>query len=225
MEDFSSTFKKTIPLLVGISAVYWIFKPKTSISEPGDSWTPPSLDTKFAEIIGDYIAHGMGGSVFRLPSGDVLKVISLENDGEGTKGKMNREQAGFIEDLWLKKLGGDENVFSSDFADIRHYNRGYANLEMVKLVNAERPASLSNRSPLKVGEKIAYWVMEYIPVIGNGDMSEARIKGGRQRIEDWGGKHGYKIEDLHAGNFGEREDGTFVAFDPWPTKLEVQEGD
>ncbi|MBP98482.1 hypothetical protein CMK18_21235 [Candidatus Poribacteria bacterium] len=225
MEDFSSTFKKTIPFLVGISTVYWIFKPKTSISEPGKELTSDCVDTKFAEIIGDYLAHGMGGSVFRLPSGDVLKVVSLENDGEGTQGEMNREQAGFIEDLWLKKLAGDENVFISDFADIRHYNRGYANLEMVKLVNAERPESLSKRSPLKVGEKIAYWVMEYIPIIGKGEMSDARIKGGKQRIEDWGQKHGYKIEDLHAGNFGEREDGTFVAFDPWPTKLEVQERD
>ena len=61
---------------------------------------------------------GIGGSVFRLPSGDIMKIVSLENDMVGEGGNINREQAHFIEDLWLKQLEG-EHSFISDFADIK----------------------------------------------------------------------------------------------------------
>ena len=53
------------------------------------------------------MAHGVGGTTFRLPqSGDVLKIVSLENDGYDLEGQPNREQAEFIEDLWKQKLDG-----------------------------------------------------------------------------------------------------------------------
>jgi hypothetical protein len=49
-------------------------------------------------------------------------------------------------------------------------------------------------------------------------MSEARIRGAKNRINEWGQKHGYTIHDLHDSNYGVRNNGSFVAFDPWPTK-------
>ena len=227
MEASTSNIGTGLVVLTGILGIWFITKVKTQENDPQDSHTPPSRNLeilyflkseweKQAEIIGDYLAHGIGGSVFRLPSGDVMKVVSLENDMKGEGGSLNRDQASFIETLWLKQLA-NENAFSDDFADIKHYHRGYAGPKLTQLVNGESPAYKDR--PLKVGERVAYWVMEYIPTIGRGDMSEARIRGAKDRLNTWAAKHGYKIEDLHASNFGEREDGTFVAFDPWPTKI------
>lgn len=227
MEASTSNIGTGLVVLTGILGIWFITKAKTQEKEPSNTHTPPSRNLeilyflkseweKQAEIIGDYLAHGIGGSVFRLPSGDVMKVVSLENDMKGEGGSLNRDQASFIETLWLKQLA-NENAFSDDFADIKHYHRGYAGPKLTQLVNGESPAYKDR--PLKVGERVAYWVMEYIPTIGRGDMSEARIRGAKDRLNTWAAKHGYKIEDLHASNFGEREDGTFVAFDPWPTKI------
>jgi len=219
----TSQIGATVVTLLGIFGIYLVTKPKTEemITPEHPSSNLQILyyfhqaEEKEAEIIGDYLAHGIGGSVFRLPSGDVMKVVSLENDMTGEGGNLNRDQASFIETLWLKQLA-NENVFIDDFAEIKHYHRGYAGPRMTQLVNGESPAY--RKRPLKVGERIAYWVMEYIPTIGKGEMSEARIRGAKNRIEEWGQKHGYTIHDLHDSNFGVRKDGSFVAFDPWPTK-------
>jgi len=245
MRGFASNFGLAISLVAGISGIFLITRAKTgntvSAKEAFGQTLQHSLSCSIcnsfadcevencdlcisccneedfaAEVIGDYIAHGVGGSVFRLPSGDIMKIVSLENDMVGEGGSINREQARFIEDLWVKQLEG-ENSFISDFADIKHYHRGYAGPRMTQLVNTESPAYA--KRPLKIGEKVAYWVMEHIPTIGKGEMSEARIRGGQNRIKEWGKKHGYEISDLHTSNFGERADGTFVAFDPWPTKI------
>ena len=249
MEVLPSKFGLAISLVAGISAIFLISRTKTgntvtrlsSNIHPRSSNINCSICGNFAdcgvencdlcisccneedfeaEIIGDYLAHGVGGSVFRLPSGDVMKVVSLENDMVGEGGNINREQAHFIEDLWLKQLEGEKS-FISDFADIKHYHRGYAGSRMTGLVNSESPAY--EKRPLKVGEQVAYWVMEYIPTIGKGDMSDARIRGGQNRVKEWGKKHGYEISDLHSSNFGERADGSFVAFDPWPTAISQEE--
>jgi hypothetical protein len=210
-----------LPLLavaLGISGIYLLSKPKTAFSAMSSRSSPYStteFENKEAEIIGNYLAHGVGGTTFRLPqSGDVLKIVSLENDGYDLEGQPNREQAEFIEDLWMQKLDG-QKPFSSDFVEIKHYNRGYAGQKMVELVNSE-----DNYHPLKIGEKIAYWVMEYVPTIGNGEMTDARIRGAKMRLEEWAKKNGYTLDDMHRANYGEREDGSFVLFDGWPTKIE-----
>ena len=212
---------KNLPLLavaLGISGIYLLSKPKTAFSAMSSRNSPYStteFENKEAEIIGNYLAHGVGGTTFRLPqSGDVLKIVSLENDGYDLEGQPNREQAEFIEDLWMQKLDG-QNPFSSDFIEIKHYNRGYAGQKMVELVNSE-----DNYHPLKIGEKIAYWVMEYVPTIGNGEMTDARIRGAKMRLEEWADQKGYTLDDMHRANYGEREDGSFVLFDGWPTKIE-----
>ena len=149
-----------------------------------------------------------------MASGDVLKIVSLEKDGYDLEGQPNREQAEFIEDLWKKELKG-ERPFTSDFVKIKHYNRGYAGQRMVELVNSE-----DRYHPLEMGEKIAYWVMEYVPTIGEGTMDDARIRGAKMRLNDWAESKGYTLDDMHKGNFGQREDGSFVLFDGWPTKIE-----
>lgn len=231
MRGSTSKIGWTIAVVGAISGIYLITKDKTVNNFQVSETDPPVRrnlyrlkleEEKQAEIIGDYIAHGVGGSVFRLPSGDIMKIVSLENDMTGQGGRVNRDQAYFIEDLWLKQLEG-EHSFIPDFADIKHYHRGYAGPKMTQLVNTESPAYA--KRPLKIGEKVAYWVMEYIPVIGKGEMSDARIRGGKNRVKGWGEKHGYEISDLHSSNFGERADGSFVAFDPWPTQISKEEVD
>ena len=232
MEGSTSKIGAIAVASVGIFGIYLITRAKTGNTDPDDSRTTsvvPNLsllhrlkleEEKQAEIIGDYLAHGIGGSVFRLPSGDVMKIVSLENDMLGEGGSLNRDQSDFIEHLWLENLEG-KKLFSPDFAEIKHYHRGYAGPRMTELVNGESPAY--EKRPLKVGEQVAYWVMEYIPTIGKGDMSEARIRQGKNRVMEWAKRHGYELADLHKSNYGERADGTFVAFDPWPSPCLFQE--
>jgi hypothetical protein len=219
------TLTAFLAVACGVSGLYLVSNPKSgvlSLSKVGGRsldkskklYSETIWENKEAEIIGDYLSHGVGGTTFRLPSGDVLKIVSLEKDDMGFEGQPNREQAEFIEDLWRQQLSG-KRPFTSDFVEIKHYNRGHAGLKMAQLVSSE-----SNVHPLKMGEKIAYWVMEYVPTIGQGTMSDARVKGAKQRLEDWAESKGYTLDDMHEDNFGQRENGSFVLFDGWPTKIE-----
>jgi len=165
---------------------------------------------KNAEMIGDYISHGVGGSVFQLPSGDALKIVVLDKKYNGMN--INQDQADFIETLWLDKSHSD------DFVDIKYYNSGFAGPKIAELVNSESPAFRKN--PLKMGDKIAYWQMEYVPTIGKGNMSDLRIRSGINRLQEYGAKYGYELKDLkNENNYGQRDDGSFVAFDVWPDKV------
>jgi len=207
----------SLAVVGGITGIYLITRPKSVVlgGENGNILycSNTIFENKEAEIIGEYLSHGVGGTTFRLPSGDVLKIVSLEKDGYDLEGQPNREQAEFIEDLWTQQLGG-KSPFISDFVKIKHYNRGYAGQKMVELVNSE-----DTHHPLSMREKIAYWVMEYVPTIGAGTMDSARINGAKARLEDWAEYHGYTLDDMHKDNFGQREDGSFVLFDGWPTKI------
>jgi len=125
---------------------------------------------------------------------------------------LNTDQADFFEALHNGDL-----TFNEDMVEIKHFGKGRAWVKMVSLVNSE---SKSPEHQLSVGEKIAYWVMEYVPTIGNGEMSPARVKGGIQSLENWGQKNGWLVQDFKDTNYGERSDGSFVMFDPWVEPLE-----
>ncbi len=170
---------------------------------------------KNAEIIGDYLAHGYGGTAFRLPDGNVLKIVSLEKSLPPPYNKLNTDQADFFEALHNGDLS-----FTEEIVDVKHFGKGRAWVKMVGLVNSE---SQSPEHQLSVGEKIAYWVMEYVPTIGKGEMSPARIKGGTETLEQWGRENGWAVQDFKESNYGQRSDGSFVMFDPWVEPLESQE--
>jgi len=195
-------------VLLGIFGLFLITRDKSVKNA-----NPATLMTNEAEIIGANIGDGMGGNVFQLPNGDALKVVAL--DTKYGDDAINQDQADFIEMLWLKKLKDGKDKIPDDFVKIKHYNRGYAGPKLVELVNSEVV-----KHKLKIGDKIAYWVMEYVPVIGNGEMTSARIRGGENRIKIWMNRLGYDVFDLHPDNYGEREDGSFVAFDMWPKKMD-----
>ena len=88
MRGFASNFGLAISLVAGISGIFLITRAKSGNTvrklSSNIHGCCSNIDEDFeAEIIGDYIAHGVGGSVFRLPSGDVLKIVSLDNDSVG----------------------------------------------------------------------------------------------------------------------------------------------
>jgi len=169
---------------------------------------------KNAEIIGDYLSHGYGGTAFRLPDGNVLKIVSLEKSLPPPYNKLNTDQADFFE-----ALHSGDMTLSEEMVEVKHFGKGRAWVKMVGLVNSE---SQSPEHQLSIGEKIAYWVMEYVPTIGKGEMSDAKVRGGQHRLENWGQENGWSIQDFKDTNYGERSDGSFVMFDPWVEPLESQ---
>ena len=106
---------------------------------------------------------------------------------------------------------------TSVFSDSSVFGKGRAWVKMVQLVNSE---SKSPKHHLSVGEKVAYWVMEYVPTIGRGEMTDAKIQGGENRLQEWGKKNGWTLQDFKDSNYGERRDGSYVMFDPWVELLE-----
>ena len=167
---------------------------------------------KNAEIIGDYLSHGFGGTTFRLPDGNVLKIVSLEKTLPPPYNQLNTNQADFFE-----AINNGDMTFSEEMVDIKRFGKGRAWVKMVQLVNSE---SKSPKHHLSVGEKVAYWVMEYVPTIGRGEMTDAKIQGGENRLQEWGKKNGWALQDFKDSNYGERRDGSYVMFDPWVELLE-----
>jgi hypothetical protein len=164
-----------------------------------------------AEIIGDYLAHGFGGTALRLADGNVLKVISLERTLPDEFANLNKHQADFFEALY----DGDLD-YTDAIVDVKHFNKGRAGPKMTSLVNQE---TKDDAMILSIGEKIAYWVMEYVPNIGQGEMSDPYIDGSERKIKEWGEENGWEIQDFKESNYGSREDGSFVMFDPWVKPL------
>ena len=200
--------------LAGISG-YWLISNvkmrNKPLQQPGGEKFREDSVLKNAEIIGDYLAHGYGGTAFRLPDGNVLKIVSLEKSLPPPYNQLNTNQADFFEALHNGDLS-----FTEDIVNVKHFGKGRAWVKMANLVNSESPGPSTD---LSVGEKIAYWVMEYVPTIGRGEMSDARVNGGQNRLKAWGQKNGWEIEDFKESNFGERTDGSFVMFDPWVKPL------
>jgi hypothetical protein len=184
-------------------------------SEDGESHDIIKFLAESEEVIGKYIDAGAAGSVYALNGDKVLKIVRLNHTFGGQY--INKEQADFIEDVYIRKLDGEP--INKHFVDIQHYNRGTATEELTEIVNEK---AKKKHSQLKKGEPIAIWVMERLPVIG-----DRTDEGGRTiphykekgELKEWAKSIGYDIHDLHDANYGSRKDGTWVAFDPWPKRM------
>lgn len=168
-----------------------------------------------AEVIGEYIDAGAAGSVYALNGDKVLKIVRLDHKFNGQD--INKDQAEFIEDIYLDKMKNNEPI-NKHFVDIYHYNRGDATEELTEIVNKK---AQKQHSKIREGEPIALWIMERLPNVGDKGSSTKwynEKQSGMADLRNWAGSKGYRIHDLHEGNYGSRKDGTWVAFDPWPMK-------
>ena len=162
-----------------------------------------------SEVIGKYVGSGAGGSVYALNGNKILKIVRLNHTFKNQD--INKDQAEFIEDVYLRKRGG--KTISPHFVNLYHYNKGDATKELTDIINQK---AQNNHSILKEGEPIALWIMERLPNIGSAnDVYEGKIQ-----LNQWAKSIGYDLYDLQTSNYGSREDGTFVAFDPWPKKID-----
>jgi len=165
-----------------------------------------------SEIVGDYMKSGVGGSVFAINNNKVLKIVRLDKTFYDQP--LNDDQSEFMEEVYLDKLKGIESP--SEMVKIEHYNKGTATEEMVEIINAKVGTNRSNK--IKKGEPIALWIMEYVPTIGNGTLTIEEQEQGESNLEEWGEDKGWLFSDLHDENYGQRADGSYVAFDMWPKK-------
>ena len=81
---------------IGILGFSVISNPKSVNTYRADGTSNLSAEQenllKNAEIIGDYLSHGYGGTAFRLPDGNVLKIVSLEKSLPPPYNKLNTDQ-------------------------------------------------------------------------------------------------------------------------------------
>ena len=165
-----------------------------------------------SEIIGKYLDSGMAGAVFAVNGDKVLKIVRLNHEFYGQK--INENQSDFIEDIYIDKLKGE--TIPSQIVDIQHYNKGKATEEMTDLINSKIKGKSSPQHKLKTGENIALWIMERIPTIGQGTMGDDEVFEEELKLHKWGSDNGWRFTDLHNQNYGQRADGSYVAFDMWP---------
>ena len=167
-----------------------------------------------AEVIGEYIDAGAAGSVYALNGDKVLKIVRLNHKFHDED--INKDQAEFIEDVYLDKMKEGKPI-NEHFVDIYHYNRGDATKELTEIVNKKAQKA---HSKIKTGEPIALWIMERLPNVGDeyGRKWDDAKQQGMMELRSWARSKGYEINDLHSGNYGSRNDGTWVAFDPWPKR-------
>ena len=87
---------------------------------------------------------------------------------------------------------------------------------MTDLINGKIKGKSSPQHKLKTGENIALWIMERIPTIGQGTMGDDEVFEEELKLHKWGSDNGWRFTDLHNQNYGQRADGSYVAFDMWP---------
>ena len=165
-----------------------------------------------SEIVGKYIDSGAAGSVFAINGDKVLKIVRLDKEWYGEL--LNQEQADFIEEIYIDKMEGEK--IPTQIVDIKHYNKGNATFDMVELINSKLKNNEGHK--LKAGENIALWIMERIPTIGNGTMDWREVLQNEKILQQWGRDNGWSFKDLHDENYGQRADGSYVAFDMWPSR-------
>ena len=166
-------------------------------------------------FLGNYYACGELGVVFEEKGFPNWLVKVINQDAEDDENLMNMYQSQFFERVWeeqkfrgLPKLkyfweGECENVVKN---------------HLTHTILKSKSQTEVNVLDLDEGDLISIWIMERLDKIGT-DHSKPlsyTVEGVAEAALNIWEDYGVIVEDLHEGNYGQRDDGTFVIFDPVP---------
>ena len=184
-------------------------------------------------MFGELIGGGQAGFVFENPtnSESYYKIVPLgdkpiseygNNSTKSRKFAVNRNQARLFYQLSKKDLG------ISQLPEIYSFFTGRVNSKLrqnfLRNNESDNPYLSKLLADLPVGEKIAVWEMERIPMLGSYGFEKLppTQSADYQNLLTKLLELGFVVRDVaNPENFGYREDGTQVFFDPivadWPT--------
>ena len=143
----------------------------------------------------------------------LVKVIN--QDAEDDINLLNMYQSQFFERVWK------EQKFRG-LPKLKYFWEGESVNIVIKhlthIILKSKSQAEVNILDLDEGDLMSIWIMERLDNIGTDHLKPLSytVEGVAEAAVNIWEDYGVIIEDLHEGNYGQRDDGTFVIFDPMP---------
>ena len=167
-------------------------------------------------FVGNYFSCGELGVIFEEKGWPSWVIKIVNQDAEDDVNLMNMEQTDFFQTVFrAKKYVG--------VPPLKFFWRGQVD-EMVKnhlqhiilSTGGDKKYEALEGLALNRGDEIGVWIMERLASVGTNHHQPLAftLKGVAEAAADIYTEYGYIVEDLHDSNYGQRENGEFVIFDP-----------
>ena len=179
---------------------------------------PEEIVPNYSDImhfLGNYYACGELGVVFEEKGFPNWLVKVINQDAEDDENLLNMYQSQFFERVWKEQkfrgLPKLKYFWDGECEDI------VINHLTHTILKSKSQAEV-NILDLDEGDLMSIWIMERLDKIGT-DHSKPlsyTVEGVAEAALNIWEDYGVIMEDLHEGNYGQRDDGSFVIFDPMP---------
>lgn len=166
-------------------------------------------------FLGDYYACGELGVIFEEKGFPNWLVKVINQDAEDDENLLNDQQSQFFKKIWIA-----QNF--RGVPKLKYFWEGEARDVVIKHLTHTILKSKSQKEVnilgLDEGDMISIWIMERLNKVGTDHTKPLSytVKGVAEAAVAIWEDYGVIVEDLHEGNYGQREDGSFVIFDPNP---------
>lgn len=179
-----------------------------------DDYKTPANYGDLMVLLGDYFSHGELGVIFEEKGYPDWLVKVVNQDAEDDTNLTNMEQTDFFQTVF------DSGKFKG-VPILKYFWRGRVDNMVIKhlhhLIHRGRwHGDAISVLDLDERDEVGVWVMERLASTGT-DHSQplsATLKGVAEAAADIYEEYGTIVTDLHDGNYGQRENGEFVIFDP-----------
>ena len=166
-------------------------------------------------FLGNYYACGELGVIFEEKGFPNWLVKVINQDAEDDENLLNMYQSQFFERVWK------EQKFRG-LPKLKYFWEGESVNIVIKhlthIILKSKSQAEVNILDLDEGDLMSIWIMERLDKIGTDHLKPLSytVEGVAEAAVNIWEDYGVIIEDLHEGNYGQRDDGTFVIFDPMP---------
>jgi len=182
--------------------------------------SPEEIVPNYSDVmhfLGNYYACGELGVVFEEKGFPNWLVKVINQDAEDDENLLNMYQSQFFERVW------EEQKFRG-LPKLKYFWEGECETvvknHLTHTILKSKSQTQVNILDLDEGDLISIWIMERLDKIGT-DHSKPlsyTVEGVAEAALNIWEDYGVIIEDLHEGNYGQRDDGSFVIFDPMPMR-------
>jgi hypothetical protein len=184
---------------------------------------PEEILPNYSDImhfLGNYYACGELGVIFEEKGFPNWLVKVVNQDAEDDENLLNMYQSQFFEKVWKEQkfrgLPKLKYFWDGECEDI------VINHLTHTILKSKSQAEV-NILDLDEGDLMSIWIMERLDRIGT-DHSKPlsyTVEGVAEAAVNIWEDYGVIMEDLHEGNYGQRDDDSFVIFDPMPMNLKT----